>query len=152
MAKIFAIFLFACTQAPPPATPAPQPTPAAPAQTVVVVRESSPPAVRKDQPPGTKLKLGHFRNDDRGIGLTVDLTEKNESVAEIDPAKVRFDGEAKVWRLVGKHGPGGRIDYMRDAKHVLLHVYDDGRMEVFVPDGSSNDEIYLYRDADADPL
>ena len=124
--------------------------------TVFVVRESSTPVVHKDQPPATKLKLGHFRNDDHGIGLVVDLTEKNASVAEIDPAKVRFDGESKVWRLVGKHGPSGRVDYMRDAKHVLLHVYDTGRMEVFVPDPDddrrSSDEISLYRDADADPL
>jgi hypothetical protein len=149
-----ALLLTACTQAPPPATPASPPAPA-PAPTVVVVRESSTPAVIKDQPPATKLKLGHFRNDDRGIGLTVDLTEKNASVAEIDPAKVRFDGEAKIWRLIGKHGPRGRIDYMRDSKHVLLHVYDGGQMEVFVPDPddkASNDEIRIYRDADADPL
>jgi hypothetical protein len=111
-------------------------------------------APHKDQPAATKLKLGHFRNDERGIGLVVDLTEKNASIALIDPAKVRFDGETKVWRCEGKHGPGGRIDYMRDAKHVLLHVYDDGHIAVFVPDDSraNNDEIDLYRDADADPL
>jgi len=105
----------------------------------------------KDQPAATKLKLGHFSNDKRGLGLTIDLTEKNDNVAKLDPAKVRFDGETKVWRLEGKHGPGGRIDYMRDARHVLLHVWSDGRIGVFVPD-AADEEIDVHRDADADPL
>jgi hypothetical protein len=153
ISKLVALALIACMQSPPPPPAAPAP---APAPTVVVVSPAaSTPMVHKDQPAATKLKLGHYRNDERGIGLTIDLTEKNASIALIDPAKVRFDGETKIWRCEGKHGPGGRIDYMRDAKHVLLHVYDDGRIAVFVPDSegrANNDEIDLYRDADADPL
>jgi hypothetical protein len=108
----------------------------------------------KNQPPHIKLKLGHYRNEQLGIGVTIDLTEMTENVADIDPAKLRFDGETKVWKLQGQNGPQGRIDYL-DGKRVILHVWDNGRRAVYVPDpdtGRSSDEISVYRDGDADPL
>lgn len=111
------------------------------------------PTVR-NQPPHIKLKLGHYRNDQLGIGVTIDLTEMTENVADIDPAKLRFDGDTKVWRLQGQNGPRGRIDYL-DGKRVVLHVWENGRRSVYVPDpdtGRSSDEVSLRRDGDADPL
>lgn len=108
----------------------------------------------KNQPPHIKLRLGHYRNEQLGIGVTIDLTEMTENVADIDPAKLRFDGDTKVWKLQGQNGPRGRIDYL-DGKRVILHVWDDGRRSVYVPDpdtGRSSDEITLHRDGDADPL
>jgi hypothetical protein len=130
------------------AQPAPQPA--------VAQAPSTPgaaPATR-NQPPHIKLRLGHYRNDRLGIGVTIDLTEITENVADIDPAKLRFDGDPRVWRLQGQHGPLGRIDYL-DGKRVILQVWDNGRRAVFVPDpdtGRSSDEIYVVRDGDADPL
>jgi hypothetical protein len=123
--------------APAPATPA---TPATPAS--------------KNQPPHIKLKLGHYSNAQLGIGVTIDLTEMTENVADIDPAKVRFDGDPKVLRLQGQNGPLGRIDYL-DGKHVVLQVWDNGKRAVYVRDpdtGKSSEEIYVRRDGDADPL
>ncbi|MEO7731804.1 MAG: hypothetical protein ABIY55_12580 [Kofleriaceae bacterium] len=108
----------------------------------------------RNQPPHIKLKLGHYSNAQLGIGVTIDLTEMTENVADIDPAKVRFDGETKVRRLQGENGPRGRIDYL-DGKHVVLQVWDDGRRAVFVRDpdtDKSSEEIYVRRDGDADPL
>lgn len=125
----------------PAATPAP-----APAATGPVV---------KNQPPHIKLKLGHFRNARYNIGVTIDLTEQTENVADIDPAKLRFDGDTKIWRLEGQHGAYGRIDYVRERGHVMLHVHKNGRMSIYIPDpdtGRSSDEIELHRDGDADPL
>jgi hypothetical protein len=130
--------------------PPPQPTVAAvqPAQ----AQPATPGA--RNQPPHIKLRLGHYRNDQLGIGVTIDLTEITENVADIDPAKVRFDGDPKVWRLQGQHGPFDRIDYL-DGKRVILQVWGNGRRAVFVPDpdtGRSSDQIYVRRDGDADPL
>jgi hypothetical protein len=126
-------------------TPAAAPTPAgAPTGPVV-----------KNQPPHIKLKLGHFRNARYNIGVTIDLTEQTENVADIDPAKLRFDGDTKIWRLEGQHGAYGRIDYVRERGHVMLHVHKNGRMSIYIPDpdtGRSSDEIDLHRDGDADPL
>lgn len=108
----------------------------------------------KTQPAATKLKLGHYRNKELGIGVVIDLTEVIDNVAEIPPAKIRFDGETKVWRLQGKQSRRERIDYV-DGKHLMLEVWDDRRRAVFVPDPETNkwsDEIEVERDADADPL
>ena len=108
----------------------------------------------KTQPAATKLKLGHYRNKELGIGVIIDLTEVIDNVAEIAPAKIRFDGETKVWRLQGKQSRRDRIDYV-DGKHVMLEVWDDHRHAVYVPDAQTNkwsDEIEVERDADADPL
>jgi hypothetical protein len=108
----------------------------------------------KTQPAATKLKLGHYRNKELGIGVIIDLTEVIDNVAEIPPAKIRFDGETKVWRLQGKQSRRDRIDYV-DGKHVMLEVWDDRRHAVYVPDAQTNkwsDEIEVERDADADPL
>jgi hypothetical protein len=108
----------------------------------------------KTQSAATKLKLGHYRNKELGIGVVIDLTEVIDNVAEIPPAKIRFDGETKVWRLKGKQSRRDRIDYV-DGKHLMLEVWDDRRRAVFVPDPDTNkwsDEIAVERDADADPL
>jgi hypothetical protein len=113
-----------------------------------------PSTATRNQPPHIKLKLGHYSNAQLGIGVTIDLTEVTENVADIDPAKVRFDGETKVRRLEGQNGPRGRIDYL-DGKHVVLQVWDDGKRAVFVRDpdtDKASDEIYVRRDGDADPL
>jgi hypothetical protein len=131
---------------------APEPQAAQP----TVAQAAPAPSARpvKNQPPHIKLRLGHYRNDGFGIGVTIDLTEMTENVADIDPAKLRFDGDPKVYRLQGQHGPQGRIDYF-DGKRVILHVWDNGRRSVYVPDpdtGRSSDEISVSRDGDADPL
>lgn len=108
-----------------------------------------------DQPAHTKLRLGHYVNAKLGIGVTIDLTERTDNVADIDPAKLRFDGEEVVYQLQGEPGPHGRIDYLRDRKRVMLHVWSDGRRAVYVPDpdgGPSSEMIEVVRDADADPL
>lgn len=113
------------------------------------------PIPTKNQPPHIKLKLGHFRNDQFNIGVTVDLTEMTDSVADIDPAKLRFDGDEKIWRLEGRHGGSGRIDYVRDHDRVMLQIERDGRVTVYITDPEtdrSSGAIDLYRDADADPL
>ena len=148
------------TPAPAPAAPAPAPAPAlapapAPAPVFVPVAVPAPasPGVHRDQPAHIKLRLGHYRNDARGIGVTIDLTEQTENVADIDPAKVRFDGEPKVWRLEGRNGSRGRLDFF-SGKHLVLEVWDDGHRAVFVPDPDNNfsGEIPVERDGDAAPL
>jgi hypothetical protein len=128
---------------------------ARPAATPMDKGSAAPGPVKKDQPASLKLKLGHFANTQLGIGCVIDLSEKIDNVAAIVPAKVKFDGETKVWHLKGQHGSGDRIDYMRDDKHVMLHVWKDGRRSVFVVDpdtDKASDEIDLVRDGDADPL
>jgi hypothetical protein len=141
------------SQAVAPAAPAAE-TPASTVPGVAPMAPASATAAVRNQPPHIKLKLGHYRNDQLGIGVTIDLTEMTENVADIDPAKLRFDGETKVWKLQGQHGPHGRIDYL-DGKRVVLQVWDNGRRAVYIPDpdtGRSSDEIYVRRDGDADPL
>jgi hypothetical protein len=135
--------------------PGPPASTAAATEPEVVPATPSPPArPAKDQPPHIKLKLGHYRNVRLGIGVTIDLTETTENVADIDPAKVRFDGDPKVWRLEGEHGGYDRIDY-RAGKRLILQVWEDGRRVVYVPDpdtGRSSGEVEVRRDGDADPL
>ena len=133
----------------PTSTPTSTPTPGA----------APPPApadpLVKNQPPHIKLKLGHFRNARYNIGVTIDLTEQTENVADIDPAKVRFDGDTKIWRLQGQHGAYGRIDYVREGGRVMLQVHANGRTSIYIPDpdtGRVSDELPLTRDGDADPL
>lgn len=138
-----------------PTQPAPAPAPAAPAAPAAAAAPATADPLVKNQPPHIKLKLGHFRNDRYNIGLTIDLTEQTENVADIDPAKLRFDGDTKIWRLQGQHGAYGRIDYVREGGRVMLHAHGNGGMSIYIPDpdtGRSSDEISLYRDADADPL
>jgi hypothetical protein len=116
---------------------------------------ATPPSpVTKDQPPHVKLKLGHYRNRRLNIGVTIDLTEATDSVADIDPAKLRFDGDDKIWRLQGQHGGNGRIDYVRERGRVMLQISRDGGVTVYVPDPETDrsTEVDVYRDADADPL
>lgn len=148
----------ACASAPassPASAPAAQPAPAPQPQVTEVQPVAAPPrGVTKDQPPHMKLKLGHYRNRSLGIGVVIDLTEATDNVADIDPAKIRFDGDNKVYKLTGRQGPYGRIDYT-DGQSVMLKVWEDGRREVFIPDpttGRVSDEISVYRDGDADPL
>jgi len=153
------LLLIACGRPPPPPPPPPPllplPPPAVAVDFEVHGEVGEPATVVKDQPPHVKLKLGHYRNDRAGIGATIDLTEATENVADIDPAKLRFDGDERVWRLEGQHAGGDRIDYVRDHERVLLQLFRDGRVVVFVPDpvtDRASDAIELYRDGDADPL
>ena len=155
--------LFACSHGePPPPRPAgyavhPEngelvsPAPA-PAPVIVLV----PGVPTKDQPPHVKLKIGHFRNDQFNIGVTIDLlTDATDSVADVDPARLRFDGDEKIWKLEGRRGSNGRVDYVRADDRVMLQITREGHATVYVPDpesGRSGDAIDLYRDADADPL
>jgi hypothetical protein len=140
--------------APPPGSQDQTADPARPSPSAAPPPAAADPLV-KNQPPHIKLKLGHFRNARYNIGVTIDLTEQTENVADIDPAKLRFDGDTKVWRLQGQHGAYGRIDYLREGGRVMLHVQSNGRMSIYVPDpdtGRASDELPLYRDGDADPL
>src|SRR5262249_42111699 len=143
----------ACTEAapPPPMLPAAIAIPAPPPPAPLVVLA---PAPELEQPAAVKLRLGHYRNARRGIGVTIDLTEKNESIALPDPAKLRFDGEATIWRLEGQPGGNDRIDYVRDGGRVMLHIWKNGDIAVYVPDpdGKPSEAIHLVRDGDADPL
>ena len=136
-----------------------QTTPGTYATTPVMAPTAAPAAgaaaapAKKNQPPHIKLKLGHYT--DGSIGLVIDGSVATENVADIDPIKVRFDGDNKVYVLKGQNGPRGRIDYIKDNGGVLLHAWDDGRRSIYVPDpdtGRSSDEIRVWRDADADPL
>jgi len=138
----------ACAPRPEPREPAPPP---AEAHFTYDVELDHTPATTREQPAAVKLKLGHYKSASRGIGLTIDLTEETENAADIDPAKLRFDGEAQVWRLAGEYGSNGRIDYVAPNGHVVLQVWEDGRRAVFVP-GTDSHEIFVVRDGDADPL
>lgn len=108
----------------------------------------APPAYAADsskrQPPQVKLELGHYRSERHGIGLTIDLTGS--------PAKIRFDHTDRTIELDRVRGPLGRTDYIRKLNDVVLQVWDDGRVAVFVPDSDRDDAIRVVRDADADPL
>lgn len=97
---------------------------------------------RRDQPPDVKLLLGHYSNDRRGIGAVIDRTQKE--------AKLRYDGTTEIIKLYPQPGMRGRTDYYRNARYVGMHVWDDGRVVVYLP--SANEGIPLFRDADADPL
>jgi hypothetical protein len=113
-----------------------------------------PPA--KDQPPHVKLKLGHYTNYKVGIGVTIDLiSARTDNIADIDPAKLRFDGDATVYVLRGNQARRDRVDFARGNGRVMLHVWDNGRRAVYVPDpdgGPSSEMIEVVRDSDADPL
>src|SRR5688572_7331957 len=96
---------------------------------------TEPATFTKDQPPYVKLKLGHYKNRQYNVGLVIDLiTDATEDVADIDPAKLRFDGDEKIWRLEGRHGSHGRIDYVREKDRVMLQITRDGRATVYIPD------------------
>jgi hypothetical protein len=101
------------------------------------------PVASKDQPPDVKLKLGHYRNASRGIGVVVDRTQHE--------ARVRFDSTKEILHLDPTHGTEGRTDYIRTAHNVVLQVWEDGRVVVYVP-GDTSGGIDVRRDADADPL
>jgi hypothetical protein len=148
--RIAAILLAACS------TPQPAPQPgtspsrhAEPAISAPVGSVAMAPAAprccqdeppRKDQPPEIKLKLGHYRNARRGIGLVFDRSTEQ--------AKLRFDGTSEILKLDRQHGAGDRIDFIRSLGHVVLQQWDDGRVVVFV----GGDGIEVRRDGDADPL
>lgn len=100
------------------------------------------PHVTKEQPPEVKLKLGHYVNEKRGIGVVVDRTQH--------AAKLRFDGTQQTLALDPQPGSDGRTDYIKSANHVVLQVWDDGRVVVYLDD--VRDGIAVKRDGDADPL
>lgn len=156
--------LFACSHGEPPPPPRPagyvvhqengEAVSPAPAPAPVIVLAPGIPT--KDQPPHVKLKIGHFRNDQFNIGVTIDLlTDATDSVADVDPARLRFDGDEKIWKLEARRGGNGRVDYVRAGDRVMLQITRDGHATIYVPDPESDrsgDAIDLYRDADADPL
>ena len=99
----------------------------------------------RDQPPEVKLALGHYSNPNRGIGAVIDVTQKT--------GKLRYDGTDKTIELYASPGAYGRTDYHKNASVVLLQVWDDGHIVVFIPDvPTARDGIAMSRDADADPL
>jgi len=95
-----------------------------------------------DQTPEVKLKLGHYKNKERGIGLVIDLTHHE--------ARIQWDGSKNVIKLDPTHGAGGRIDYVKTINHVVLQVWPDGKAAVFVDGGDG--AISVWRDGDASPL
>ena len=97
----------------------------------------------RDQPPDIKLKLGHYSNSARGIGLVIDRTGKE--------AKIRFDGTDQILRLDPTPGPSDRTDYIKSVNNVVMHVWKNGRVVVYVP-SSTDGGIEVRRDGDADPL
>ncbi len=157
-----ALLASACTKgSPAPAAPAPARTvtPVTGPTPVTYVTQpaggnAAPAPPNKDQPPHLKLKVGHYT--DGTIGVVIDLASAaTDNVADIDPAKIRFDGDSKIYLLQGQHGARGRIDYVTDGGRVMLHVWDNGRRSVYVPDPETDrfsEELRLRRDADADPL
>ena len=109
----------------------------------------------KNQPPYIKLKLGHYSNKQLGIGVVIDLSEVIDNVAVPPPGKIRYDGDAKVYRLKGRRSDRERVDYSNDEGHLMLQTWSDGRRSVYVLDptnGKWSDEIAVQRDSDADPL
>ena len=96
----------------------------------------------KDQPPEVKLKLGHYSNDKRGVGVVVDLTHHE--------ARVKYDGTQKVQKLDPINHSRTSTSYGPTINQVTLVVNDDGRLEVWFP-GSDN-LLPVKRDGDADPL
>ena len=97
-----------------------------------------------DQPPEVKLKLGHYKNKDKGIGLVIDLTHHE--------ARIQWDGSKTVIKLDPTHGAGDRIDYIKSANHIVLQAWPDGRRAVFVEGGGADGAIDVWRDGDATAL
>src|ERR1041385_371945 len=123
--RLGALALFACSAAPQQAAPASPETPPSPPPAPIVVTVPAGigmPAPYRNQPPGLKLKLGHYSNPDVGIGVTIDLSTRIDNVAKLAPAKLRFDGDARIWVLAGQHAPG-RIDYVRDGGGVVRNAW-----------------------------
>lgn len=126
--------------------PAPAPAPASdPATSAGLVL---------DQPAHIKLRLGHYTDLERGIGLVIDRTDPGRG---LDSAlvKVRFDHETRLWLAQPQPGPYGRIDYLGDSGRVLLHAWENGRIVLYLPDpetGRRLAELELVRDGDAHPL
>jgi hypothetical protein len=103
------------------------------------------------QPAFIKLKLGHYRNVERGVSVTIDLTDGSR----IPRAKIRFDHEPHVIEAEGQPGPRGRTDYLRANGRIVLQAWEDGRRTVFIfdPDAlTTSGPIALERDGDADAL
>lgn len=100
-----------------------------------------------EQPPEVKLRLGHYSNPARGIGVTIDRT------SELSPrrphvAKLRYDGTVQIHVLEATPGTRERVDYLA-GRMVVMHVYDNGRIELYV---DRIGPISVSRDGDAEPL
>jgi len=93
------------------------------------------------QPPDLKLALGHYTDAKHNIGLVIDRTRKE--------AWVRFDHVPQILRLDAIRSTG-RTDYVKTINQVVLQVYDNGRVVVFVP--GTSESIDVVRDGDAEPL
>jgi hypothetical protein len=144
-----ALLLLGCGSGHPPAPPPP-------GTEVAVAFEVVPPhddgAAIRNQPPDIKLRLGHYRNRARGIGVTIDRTTVRPA-GVIPPALIRFDGTDRVIVLDGQPGATGRIDYL-DGPRVVLQVERSGDAAIWVYglDGRADGPLALERDGDADPL
>jgi hypothetical protein len=145
---VIAIVMAACTTPPPSTSARPAGPPAGPAPTSPAPRDvdarppqcCDPAPTHRDQTPDIKLKLGHFANKRRGIGLVFD-----RSAAQ---AKLRFDGSTEIVKVDPETAGMDRTDFIRSLGHVALQLWADGRVVVFV----GGDEIDVVRDGDADPL
>jgi hypothetical protein len=102
----------------------------------VVVEET--PAERA-QPPEVKLKLGHYRSRRTGVALVIDRLDEHV-------AKIRFDHTERVERLEARYF-WFRTEYHRGDQKVL-EFQNDGSIALYM----SSQEIWLFRDGDADPL
>jgi hypothetical protein len=107
-----------------------------------------------DQPAHIKVRLGHYSDPKRGIGLVIDRTDDNYELRD-SIARVRFDSETRIWYGYPQAGARGRIDYLGEHGSVLLHVWEEGRVVLYVPEpatGRGMVELELVRDGDAYPL
>lgn len=132
----------------------PPPDPPPPPELVVDFEVTPPPSVATrgdeerpvlDQPPEVKLRLGHYISHARGIGVTIDRTAE---LTGRHTAKLRYDGTTAIRMLDSEPGVAHRTDYF-ERRRVVLHVYDDGRHEIYV---GGDGPIALRRDGDAEPL
>ena len=107
---------------------------------VLLACTSSPAA--PGQSPETKLRLGHYASKKRGIGLVFDRTQPQ--------AKLKFDGTSEIIKIDPQPAGIDRVDYIRSLGHVVLQLWNDGRVVVFV--AGADVGIDVVRDGDADPL
>lgn len=145
------VVLVGCRRPPPPPPP--------PGEAVLAFEVAAPPVVVADdnevvrnQPPDIKLRLGHYRNRARGVGVTIDRTAVVPP-GVIAPARLRYDGTDRVIELDGQPGTTGRIDYLERTR-LVMQVYDTGRIELWVygAAGAASGPIEVERDGDADRL
>lgn len=115
---------------------------------VVMIGEPGPPELTDEGPPpelsapALRVRLGHYSNHRRGVGLIIDLTRT--------PARVRFDGTAATITLDVQRAGNGTIELIRRVGDTVLRIERDGTPYVIL-DGTS-EPIPVRRDGDAEPL